>query len=150
MLGELSAEEIEKVLHEEVVGRIGCHAEGHTYVVPITYAYRDNAVYAHSLEGLKIEMMRMNPRVCFEVDHMDTLANWRSVIAWGHFEELTGLAADHGLKVLMERLAPLAKAPASIPTHGLNPHPRPPGHQAALVYRLVFHQKTGRFERPEG
>ena len=35
-------------------------------------------------------MMRENPWVCVEVDHMDNLANWRSVIAWGRFEELGG------------------------------------------------------------
>jgi nitroimidazol reductase NimA-like FMN-containing flavoprotein (pyridoxamine 5'-phosphate oxidase superfamily) len=28
-------------------------------------------------------MMRANPHVCFEVDHRENLANWRSVVAWG-------------------------------------------------------------------
>ena len=39
MLGTLSSEQIEQVLRSEVIGRIGCHASGKTYVVPITYAY---------------------------------------------------------------------------------------------------------------
>ena len=33
-------------------------------------------------------MMRANPFVCFEVEDIDDLANWHSVIAWGVFEEL--------------------------------------------------------------
>ena len=65
-------------------------AEGRTYVVPITYAYDNNSVIGHSSEGLKMRMMRENPWVCVEVDHMDDLANCRSVIAWGRFEEWGG------------------------------------------------------------
>ncbi len=46
-------------------------------------------VYGHTMEGMKINMMRKNPRVCFEVDVMQNMANWKSVIAWGEFEELS-------------------------------------------------------------
>jgi uncharacterized protein len=68
MLGELKPEQINAVLFNEVVGRIGCHGEGRTYIVPITYVFDGDAVYGHSAEGLKIRMMRANPNVCFEVD----------------------------------------------------------------------------------
>jgi len=34
MIGELSALEIESLPHGEVIARIGCHSDGHTYVVP--------------------------------------------------------------------------------------------------------------------
>ena len=57
MLGELSPEEIEEVLRSEITGRIGCHADGRTYVVPITYGYQRSYVYCHSPEGLKLRMM---------------------------------------------------------------------------------------------
>src|SRR5437867_2802633 len=36
-LGALSEDEIDQVLRFEMVGRIGCHADGKTYVVPIIY-----------------------------------------------------------------------------------------------------------------
>ena len=86
MLGDLTANQIETVLHREVVGRIGCHANSTTYIVPMTYAYDGQFVYGHTREGMKIDMMRMNPKVFFEVDVMENLSNWRSVIAWGCFE----------------------------------------------------------------
>ena len=73
MLGDLNPHEIEALLTNEVVGRIGCHANGVTYVVPITYAYNEGHVYAHSKEGMKIQMMRLNPMVCFEIDNMEDL-----------------------------------------------------------------------------
>jgi hypothetical protein len=44
---------------------------------------RRRIVCGHSADGLKITMMRANPHVCFEVDHRENLANWRSVVAWG-------------------------------------------------------------------
>ena len=68
-----------------MIGRIGCSANGLTYVVPISYAYDNRYIYAHSKEGMKIQMMRLNPMVCFEIDTMDDLENWQSVVVWGRF-----------------------------------------------------------------
>lgn len=48
MLGVLTTEEIEAVLRSEVIGRIGCRGNDRVYVVPITYAYDGEAVYAHA------------------------------------------------------------------------------------------------------
>ena len=39
--------------------------------------------------GMKIEIMRKNPNVCFEVDEMKSFTNWKSVIAWGEYQELS-------------------------------------------------------------
>ena len=74
MLGTLTAPEVEALLRAEAEGRVGCHADGRTYVVPIVYAYDGEAVCGHSRDGLKLRMMRANPRVCFEVDRMRDLA----------------------------------------------------------------------------
>ncbi len=50
MFGTLSPQEIETVLHQQVVGRLGCHAEGLTYVVPISYGY-DGRIYLWTYGG---------------------------------------------------------------------------------------------------
>ena len=89
MFGKLNSEEIDQLLNNQLVGRIGCHSDGVTYVVPISYAFDGNNIYAHSFKGLKLTIMRKNPKVCFEVDDTQDLANWKSVICWGEFEELT-------------------------------------------------------------
>jgi nitroimidazol reductase NimA-like FMN-containing flavoprotein (pyridoxamine 5'-phosphate oxidase superfamily) len=47
-------------------------------------------VYCHTHEGTKLDMMRQNPKICFEVDDLMDMANWRSVIAKGTFQELIG------------------------------------------------------------
>lgn len=141
MLGELSNPQVEQVLHEGLIGRIGCHAYGKTYVVPITYAYDGTYVYAHSAEGMKIHMMRANPHVCFEVDAMDDLANWESVVAWGTFEELHGEPARKALELLLEQIEPRIEGPP-----GASVHPNSV-MQPVVLYRILLEEKTGRFER---
>jgi nitroimidazol reductase NimA-like FMN-containing flavoprotein (pyridoxamine 5'-phosphate oxidase superfamily) len=83
MLGELDNTQVDNILKTQFIGRIGCHANGITYVVPVTYVYDGINIYAHSGKGMKIDMMQINPAVCFEVDAMQNMANWQSVIAWG-------------------------------------------------------------------
>ena len=82
MLGELNELEIERLLEQQRIGRIGCHADGLTYIVPINYVYQDGCIYAHSGPGKKIEMLDKNPQVCFQVDDIQDLLNWKSVITW--------------------------------------------------------------------
>jgi len=37
------------------------------YIVPVAFGYKENAIYLHSSrEGRKIEILKKNPRVCFE------------------------------------------------------------------------------------
>jgi nitroimidazol reductase NimA-like FMN-containing flavoprotein (pyridoxamine 5'-phosphate oxidase superfamily) len=141
MLGELNAREIEQILRQNIIGRIGVHAFGKTYVVPITYVYDGRAVYGHSHEGMKMHMMRENPHICFEVDHMDGVANWESVIAWGTFEELRGESADAALGVLREQLEPRIGGPPGRSAHPIGDQP------GALLFRITLDEKTGRFER---
>lgn len=149
MLGLLSPAEIEDLLQTEVVARLGCHADGRTYVVPVTYAYDGDALLVQSADGLKVRMMHQNPLVCVEVDHIDNLANWRSVIAWGRFEALFGSDATAALARLRERLRPLLiseTTPGPQPlTDGEARVRRGNGH--ASIYRIHLFEKTGRFER---
>src|SRR6476660_5184195 len=89
---ELDRDEIEEFLLTQRIARLGCHAGGETYVVPVIYAYRDGALVTVTQEGRKVEMLRENPRVCVEVDEYDADArgSWRSVIAYGNAAELAG------------------------------------------------------------
>ncbi len=104
---ELSLEEIDEFLHAQRIARLGCHGGGETYVVPLIYAYDGEAVVAVTTEGRKVDMLRANPRVCVEVDEYDRdrRGSWRSVIAQGAYEELSGEAVEAALALLRERFA---------------------------------------------
>jgi nitroimidazol reductase NimA-like FMN-containing flavoprotein (pyridoxamine 5'-phosphate oxidase superfamily) len=149
MLGSLSSAEIEELLRTEVVARLGCHAEGRTYVVPVTYAYDGDALLIQSADGLKLRMMHANPWVCVEVDHIDNLANWRSVIAWGRFGELLGADASAALARLRERLQPLIISETTPVSDALAEGETRvrSGNGHASIYRIHLFEKTGRFER---
>ena len=62
--------------------------DGRPYLVPLAYGYDGHAIYAHSGPGRKLDLMRAEPRVTFEVDEADAPDRWRSVIAEGTFEEI--------------------------------------------------------------
>jgi len=96
-----------------------------------------------------MQMMRKNPHVCFEVDDMQDLGNWRSVIAWGKFEELRGTEADRAIATLLARLMPLAaSSETSHPPKDLtHQHRAQLGELPAVVYRIRLDRMTGRFER---
>lgn len=148
MIEELTAARIEQLLHEQVIGRIGCHARGRTYVVPITYAYVGGSIISHTGNGLKVRMMRENPNVCFEVEDLSHLPRWASVIAQGRYEELGGAAADAALEQLVARLGASPPAASSMPWQGAGVYePTSHAQRPDVIFRIVIEEKTGRCDR---
>lgn len=150
MFGTLNDSDIENLISTNVVGRLGCHADGETYIVPISYAYDGNYIYGRTFEGKKILMMRKNPNVCFQIDLMKDMADWQSVIAWGTFEELTHeTERNEGLKKLISRILPNIASETMkftsewpFPTQDYN-------RIEGIVFRIKITKKSGRFERLE-
>jgi nitroimidazol reductase NimA-like FMN-containing flavoprotein (pyridoxamine 5'-phosphate oxidase superfamily) len=144
MIRALAGEEIERVLRAEVVGRIGCHAGNRTHVVPVCYVYHEGSVYGHSAYGQKIDIVRQNPMVCFEVDRVEDLVNWSSAICWGTYEELEGLEAEHATHMPRRRLQQVLPR---VLEHGELAAEAVAGGGAAVVYRIRFSDMSGREER---
>lgn len=148
MLGNLNNKQIEFVLHSVIVGRVGCHADGKTYVVPVTYAYDGKYVYGHTTEGLKIDMMRKNPAVCFQVDVMENMSNWRSVIAWGKYEELkVPEQRDEAIKIIRDTVMPVMTGDTTIKNAMRDSHQKSSDARTGVVYRIELTEKTGRYEK---
>lgn len=148
MFGKLNNTEIDQLMESQLVGRIGCHANGQTYIVPVSYAYDGAYIYGYTYEGKKIDIMRTNPNVCFEVDDTRNLSNWQSVIAWGMFEELTNKKErEKALIKLQERVLPV------VSSETMRISPMWPfsidniEELQGIVYRIRLTEKTGRFER---
>ena len=148
MIDTLDNNEIEEFLKKHFVGRVGCHTADQVYVVPVSYAYDGKYVFVRSFEGKKIEIMRNNPKVCFEVDETQNMANWKSVIGWGEFEELTDKAErNRALKILIDRQLPLLTSDMS---HLGDIWPFPPADLDTIkgvVFRILLKEKTGRYEK---
>jgi nitroimidazol reductase NimA-like FMN-containing flavoprotein (pyridoxamine 5'-phosphate oxidase superfamily) len=93
---------IEEILARATVCRLGLCTGGMPYVVPLSFGYQNDRLYFHSArEGRKIDAIRENPSVCFEVDidqevvTGDTPCQWsvryRSVIGFGRARLLEGI-----------------------------------------------------------
>lgn len=64
-----SLKEIEGIIKRAKVCRIGLVDGDEPYIVPVCFGYEGNALYFHSApEGRKIDLIRKNRRVCFEID----------------------------------------------------------------------------------
>jgi uncharacterized protein len=149
MIGKLTEEQIEEILQKNVLGRIGCNDGRKTYVVPVNYVYDGRYIIAHSVLGMKIEIMRKNPMVCFEVDEMKSFTNWKSVIAWGEYQELTDEHARYyAMKTFVDNMMHIKISSTATPPEITEQrvHTTKPGSKKPIIYRIIIIEKTGRFE----
>jgi uncharacterized protein len=144
--GELEEREIDSLLREELVARIGyVDLAGEPHIAPVTYAYDGTAILCYSPEGAKLDDMRLSPRVCVQVDRVQDAANWVSVVAAGCFEELRDEAAVDAVRRVSERLTTVASADGLPDAAGRTYVARTgaPG----IAYRIAIDRKQGRFAR---
>lgn len=112
---------VEELLAGEPVGRLGTVGEdGYPMIKPLNFVYRQGLIYFHSaMEGEKIEAIRRDGRVCFEVDvpiacvkgkgenPCKTGYLYRSVIIRGKARLVADLAEKvAALRALMEKYEP--------------------------------------------
>jgi len=85
--------EMEQLLREANIGRLGMSIGDSPYIIPINFVYIDGKIFFHcGKRGKKIDIITRNPQVCFEVDEgeivpkekpCDYTVKYRSVIATG-------------------------------------------------------------------
>jgi hypothetical protein len=84
-----------KILNNNYIARLAYIANSTPYVVPITYYFneKENIIISYSNEGHKINAMRLNPSVSIEIDEIESLDQWKTLLLIGEFEELNGSEA---------------------------------------------------------
>ncbi|HVT11838.1 MAG TPA: pyridoxamine 5'-phosphate oxidase family protein [Fimbriimonadaceae bacterium] len=150
MVATLAKAEMEALIREQIYARLGCHAKGMTYVVPISYACdaEKNRLVGQTTPGQKIDMMRENPEVCVEIDDVKSLTHWRSVILWGRFEELHGAEASKAMGLIIDRYEPLFAEAGEPNRRGREVTPPRLNHEPSVevVYCIHISRMTGRCE----
>lgn len=92
---------LEDILKKATIIRLAMVDNGMPYLLPFNFGYRESSIYIHSAPaGKKIDVLRQNPAVCFEVEDEtatvegDIACRWstmyRSVIGYGKVEIVTG------------------------------------------------------------
>ncbi|MCF8038568.1 MAG: pyridoxamine 5'-phosphate oxidase family protein [Desulfohalobiaceae bacterium] len=137
--------EMQAVLEQGQVCRLVLIDGNRPYIVPMNYGYADNCLYFHSAkEGKKVELLKKEARICFEVDcrHRlvkgDTACGWtmhyKSVIGYGRVEFLeTRLDQKKGLQAIMAQYAP--GEGWDFPDRKLD---------QTLVFRVIIEEMTGK------
>jgi uncharacterized protein len=60
---------IEAVVRQARICRLGLCDDGQPYVVPMCFGYEGGKLYFHcATEGRKLDILRTNDKVCFEID----------------------------------------------------------------------------------
>jgi nitroimidazol reductase NimA-like FMN-containing flavoprotein (pyridoxamine 5'-phosphate oxidase superfamily) len=148
MLGELTQIQMNNLLASQIVGRIACIDGTRPYIVPVIYVFDGEYIYGQSREGLKLNRLRKNPEVCFEVDTMTDVANWQSVVVYGKFEELAGEEADHERRHLLNRVMPImTTSVVHAHQHDVASEMDDSNRIKPVMYRITISEKTGRYER---
>ena len=87
--------EINAIIQKAKVCRLGLAVDNTPYIVPVFFGYENNCLYIHcAKEGRKLDMIRQNNTVCFEMEGDTEITNrdkspcqwssaYRSVIGWG-------------------------------------------------------------------
>lgn len=104
---------IHEILSKSEICRIALLDGNIPYIVPLNYGFLDNALYFHAAStGKKIDLIRKNNRVCFEIEYAAEIVrneqscNWttryRSVIGTGTMQILTDdIQKKNGLDIIM-------------------------------------------------
>lgn len=143
----INSTESTQLLAENYIGRLGYISKERPEIIPITYYYdpEQNSILSYSGEGSKIDAMRKNPLVSFQVDEITTLEKWKSVLFYGRFEELTGADAKQILHLFSEGVKKVIENKEnSCPDFIRDFSSKTESTDTPIVYRIHIDQITGR------
>jgi nitroimidazol reductase NimA-like FMN-containing flavoprotein (pyridoxamine 5'-phosphate oxidase superfamily) len=93
---ELNRAECIGILERNNVGRIAFSFHDRVDLEPVHYVYADGWLHGRTSPGTKLATLRHHPWVAFEVDEVQALHDWQSVIVHGvvHIPDLDRSASD--------------------------------------------------------
>lgn len=126
------------ILQKHAVGRLAFGHKDRVDIEPIHYVFDGEWLYGRTGPGTKLEVVVHNRWVAFEVDEVDALFDWRSVVVKGGFYLLRREGStheielyDHGVSVL-RRLVPETLTPED------------PLPERAILFRIHIDEIFGR------
>lgn len=141
---------ISEIIRSCQVCRLALCRDDKPYIVPVSFGYDDDSIYFHSARaGKKIDILAVNPHVCFEFESEVSIipnetapCNWsfsfQSVIGFGQVKEMS-TAEDKrtGLAHIMRQYSDKQWNFDNISLEGLK------------VYKIVIDSMTGKQSPPD-
>jgi len=106
-------DEIEGIIKKAICCRIGLVDNDEPYVVPVCFGYESNVLYFHgALVGRKVELIKKNNKICFEIDTDVELTKAEEPCGWAmRYRSVIGVGRacflesdeekSHGLRVIV-------------------------------------------------
>lgn len=138
----LDGAECEALLSAHHVGRLAFSHHDTVDIEPIHFAYSGGWIYGRTGEGTKLRALAHNCWVAFEVDEVDALFEWRSVVVKGALYLLSP-NGDGPLRGVWEQAAALMQR---IVPEALSPDDPTP--ERTVLFRIRAAQVTGRQATP--
>lgn len=88
-----SKKEIEGIIKKAIVCRLGLSVNDQPYIVPLNFGYEKNELHFHcSKAGKKLDMIRKNNHVCFEIESdMELIKSEHACVGWTmHYASVIG------------------------------------------------------------
>ena len=137
-------DEIEKIIAACKVCRLGITDETAPYVVPLNFGYNAGVLYFHSApEGKKVDLLKQNPRVCFEMDRIIKMITHEDACEWGvKYESVIGYGQariiesdDEKVEALDRIMSQYSKKSYSYPEDAL---------KKTLLFKVVIEAMTAK------
>lgn len=141
-----------QLLNENYIGRLSFISHSSPYIIPITYFHdvEEKSILSYSTEGHKIDAMRKFPSVSFQVDEINTIQNWKSVLIHGKFEELQGSTAKKYLRKFSQGVQEtIAKKIGESPKFISDFSSRLSERKLPIVYRIHINDISGKCREPQ-
>lgn len=135
---DLDTAECHAILAKHNVGRLALSHKDRVDIVPIHYVFDDGWLYCRTAAGNKLEMATHNRWVAFEVDEIEALFSWRSVIAKGGLYMLRGDGSEQERTLYDRGVAMMRKLIPETMT------PNDPLPERAIIFRIHVDEVTGR------
>lgn len=147
MTKELEKSGCLEVLNNNYLGRLAYIHGKSPFVVPITFFHdeEEEQILSYSSEGFKLDAMRKNADVALQVDDIQSIQNWRSVLVHGIFEELAGSNAKQYLRKFSQGVQETI-----VNSNGMHPKfiqdftSRLQKGRIPIVYRIQISNMTGK------
>jgi nitroimidazol reductase NimA-like FMN-containing flavoprotein (pyridoxamine 5'-phosphate oxidase superfamily) len=137
---------LQEILRKSLVCHLSMVDDGKPYLVSMNYGFRDNSIYLHAaLEGRKIDILRKNPDVCFQVYNGNRLTTGPDACGdWTmKYRSVTGFGKASLIENDEEKIAPLQIIMDQYTTKG--PFEFTPARVAeTMVIRIDIDEMTGK------
>ena len=138
----LTQPEMEAMLRRHHVGRIAFRDERRVDIEPISYVYKDGALYGRAAPGTRMNALAGQPWVAFEIDEIRGPFDWESVVVKGTVYVVEPVQA----MPMREHYAKALEVIRSVMPDALTDRDPAPGR--TILFRLQIDEMQGRSAQP--